>query len=149
MRNFIEISQQLSDARADPGRNTIENVLSNVLSCIVLLHKCHQRVCGVCMLHEIKRGIHYMLIRWAIYALWGNHPHTGHTLFEVEGAQCSQPRFCMMVSRPCGPIRISLMKLRMLTQMIGLISTPATGGTTLRVGFSSGSVGAATMLHGS
>ena len=81
MRNFIEIirrsgyqtsSTNISIERQTLGltrRNTIENVLSNVLSCIVLLHKCHQRVCGVCMLHEIKRGIHYMLIRWAIYAL--------------------------------------------------------------------------------
>ena len=33
--------------------------------------------------------------------------------------------------------------------MIGEISTPATGGTTTRVGFRKGSVGAATTLHGS
>jgi len=54
----------------------------------------------------------------------------------------------MMVRMPCGPHRISLKKLRSETQTIGLISTPATGGISLRVGLSSGSVGMATMFHG-
>ena len=76
MRNFIEISrtrhsyQTLGLTR----RNTIENVLSNVLSCIVLLHKCHQRVCGVCMLHEIKRPEAYDTLHVdPMGNLWGNH----------------------------------------------------------------------------
>ena len=41
------------------------------------------------------------------------------------------------------------MKLRIDTQIIGLMSTPATGGTTFRVVLSKGSVGMATTLQGS
>ena len=37
------------------------------------------------------------------------------------------PFFSMMVSKPCGPHRISLRKLRNETQTIGDMSTPATG----------------------
>eukprot|EP00965_Chrysotila_dentata_P256088 6212425-Pleurochrysis_carterae.AAC.15 len=58
----------------------------------------------------------------------------------------AQPFFCRMVSRPCGPRRISLRKLRIATHTIGVMSTPATGGMTERVPFSSGSVGHAATL---
>ena len=51
----------------------------------------------------------------------------------------------MMVRIPCGPVRISLKKLRIETQIIGEMSTPDTGGTICRVTLRTGSVGAATL----
>merc|ERR1719316_2024347 len=54
-----------------------------------------------------------------------------------------------MESKPCGPTKISLIKLKIPTHTSGEMSTPATGGTTLRVTLSTGSVGFATRLHGS
>eukprot|EP00967_Tisochrysis_lutea_P029798 scaffold34883_cov31-Tisochrysis_lutea.AAC.1 len=53
-----------------------------------------------------------------------------------------------MVRSPCGPRRISEKNEIMATQTMGVMSTPATGGITLRVPLRMGSVGQAAMLYG-
>ena len=53
-----------------------------------------------------------------------------------------------MVSNPCWPSRISLMRLRIPTQRIGVISTPPMGCTSFRNGTKKGSVGQAIRLKG-
>lgn len=56
---------------------------------------------------------------------------------------------CSRFKMPCGPIRISLVKLRKANQMMGEMSTPPTGGIRRRVGPNTGSVGATEMENGS
>ena len=52
------------------------------------------------------------------------------------------------MSKPCFPSKISFMNEIIPTQMLGLTSTPPTGGTSARVGFRSGSVGRYANTHG-
>ena len=53
-----------------------------------------------------------------------------------------------IVNNPCCPKRISLKKVKIANQTIGVISTPNAGGTDPRINTSSGSVGHAAILYG-
>lgn len=53
-----------------------------------------------------------------------------------------------MVSNPCWPRRISRTRLKIPTQIMGVMSTPPMGGTSFRKGIKNGSVGQAIKLKG-
>lgn len=85
-----------------------------------------------------------------LFLLW-----TAHAC--CQGIPCDQSpkrsaadycRCAIIVIRPCCPSKISLNRLKMPTQMIGVISTPPNGGMSLRDGAKKGSVGAETRLKG-
>jgi len=53
-----------------------------------------------------------------------------------------------MVTSPCCPTKISLTRVMIPTQIMGVMSTPPIGETILRKGFNKGSVGKTTKLKG-
>lgn len=59
------------------------------------------------------------------------------------------PYFIFMTSRPCGPRRISLIKVKMANQNTGVMSTPKAGGMEPLTSRKRGSVGHATIFQGS